>query len=82
MLHKQIVPQDIVTGFTCDRCGKSVNAENIDIEQSIVYHEALHINFVGGYSSIFGDGIKVECDLCQECLYDLIKDICRTSMDL
>ena len=82
MLLKKIVSQEIVTGFTCDRCKKSVSAENINIEQSIVIHEALHINFVGGYSSIFGDGIRVECDLCQECFYDFIIDICRTTCEV
>lgn len=32
------------------------------------------ITFVGGYSSIFGDGVEVIIDLCQHCLYELIKD--------
>ena len=30
--------------------------------------------FVGGDSSIFGDGVEVIIDLCQHCLYELIKD--------
>lgn len=35
--------------------------------------------FVGekGYGSIFGDGIKIECDICQHCLKKLIGEYCR-----
>lgn len=75
MIHVQPTHQDveIVTGFTCDRCKKLIHADEY------AFHEAHHINFVGGYASVFGDGSKVACDLCQECLHDLIKEFCRIS---
>lgn len=73
MLIKAKKLQLIVTGFTCDRCGKTLTNEQPE------HQEILHIDFMGGYDSVFGDGVKVECDLCQECLKVLIGDFCRTS---
>ena len=51
-----------VSSITCDRCGRASQAEAIGIS------EFTSIDFVGGYGSIFGDGSKVEVDLCQQCL--------------
>ncbi len=71
MIHTEKRLQDVVTGFTCDRCRKSVAADAFE------YPEGHHIAFTGGYSSVFGDGVSVECDLCQDCLKELIQDFCR-----
>jgi hypothetical protein len=57
----------------CDRCHKKYD---IDVE-SFETQEFHHINFTGGFASVFGDGVHVECDLCQKCLKELIDDICR-----
>ena len=73
MKHTREVLTPVVTGFTCDRCALVTDAESLD------FQEALHIDFVGGYSSVFGDGTRVRCDLCQDCLHTLIKDHCLTS---
>ncbi len=74
MLLKAKKVQTVVVGFKCDLCGKELSCDG-----NYEYQEALHIDFVGGYGSVFGDGTKVECDLCQNCLQDLIKDFCRVS---
>jgi len=29
---------------------------------------------MGGYGSVFGDGVEVETVICQYCLHELIKD--------
>lgn len=55
-LPKQV---EVYTGFTCDRCGKTVSCDDPD------HQEGLQIDFVGGYSSVFGDGVRVEADICQ-----------------
>lgn len=58
--------------FICDRCKKEISSEDL-----FQIQETYSINFIGGYASIFGDCNEVDCDLCQECLYELIKDFCR-----
>lgn len=68
MLHTEEKLQTVVTGFTCDRCSTHVEVEDLD------YQEGHHVDFVGGFTSVFGDGAKVQCDLCQDCLRELIKD--------
>ena len=55
--------------FICDKCKK-------EISNDIELQETHSINFIGGYGSVFGDGNKVECDLCQNCLKELIGDFC------
>jgi hypothetical protein len=47
-----------ISAFTCDRCRRYVSKNDC-----FEFQEAHHISFVGGYGSVFGDGVKVECDL-------------------
>ncbi len=53
---------------TCDRCGKHM-AEDAP---ATGYNNRTQIRFRAGYASLFGDGSKVEGDLCDACLYDLL----------
>lgn len=57
----------------CDKCKKEYfYNKDEDIFEIQEFH---HINFQGGYSSIFGDGKIVSYDICQHCLYKwLIND--------
>jgi hypothetical protein len=53
----------------CDFCKKSfTEADEIEL---LEFH---YIRFTGGYASVFGDGTEVECDICQRCLKEIIKD--------
>jgi hypothetical protein len=54
-----------LTSITCDKCGKTY-------DDKLELQEFLFINFVGGYSSVFGDMLRVECDICQYCLKDFL----------
>lgn len=54
----------------CDVC----KTEYSDIMEVQEFH---HINFTGGYGSVFGDGNKVSCSICQHCLYKLIKEFIK-----
>jgi len=66
------VEQKITESIICDRCGREY-----DTDTFLEAQEFLHIDFVGGYGSIFGDGSHIRCDLCQHCLMDLIQDFYR-----
>ena len=59
--------------LTCDKCKKSFT-EGI-LEDDFEIQEFLKINFIGGYTSIFGDTRKVKLDICQHCLKTLIGDL-------
>ena len=64
--------QTLVTGLesiTCSRCKKVITPDDF-----VEWQELQSIDFIGGYGSKFGDGIKIRIDLCQQCLYDLCKD--------
>ncbi len=56
----QKIEQEIVS-ITCDICGKVYDADDFEIQE---FH---HINFCGGYGSVFGDGVVLETDLCTTC---------------
>jgi len=53
----------------CDRCKKEVKDE-MEIQ------EMYRIRFIGGWASVFGDENSISCDLCQQCLKELIGDFC------
>lgn len=52
----------------CDRCGKRM----ADDEPYEGYNNRTQIRFRAGYASLFGDGNKVEGDLCDKCLHELL----------
>jgi hypothetical protein len=70
--NHEMIEMVVVKGYICDKCGKKHYHEDI-----LETQEFLHIKFTGGYGSIFGDMMLVECDICQHCLYEMIKDFCR-----
>jgi hypothetical protein len=51
----------------CDVCKREVPVKDFGEIQ-----EFLHINELGGFESIFGDGTVIKCDICQECLKKLL----------
>ena len=56
----------VVHQIRCDRCGKEVESGEVGFEQMI------SIGFNAGYSSIFGDGNRVDIDLCEICVRDTL----------
>ena len=60
----------------CDKCSKAVT-DNDWVE----WQEFYSIRFRGGFGSVFGDESWVSCDLCQDCLYEMIKDFARIGDD-
>ena len=56
-----------MVSVTCSKCRRVITpAEWID------WQEVYTISFTGGYGSVFGDGVTVRVDLCQQCLFDLV----------
>lgn len=61
---------EVLVAVECDRC-KKVYTDIYEIQ------EFLCINFTGGYASVFGDMNKIDCDICQHCLKEMINGIYR-----
>lgn len=77
MIHYKNVTKIIqeIASVKCDVCGREYDAGNLETQE---FH---HIRFRGGYTSIFGDDVEVECDICQHCLYKMIDGFCRRKGD-
>jgi hypothetical protein len=71
LIHKKVkVTEQKCVGFECNRC-------HVKYDESAVYEmqEMLHWHNTGGYDSIWGDGTTVDLTLCQQCTFELFKDI-------
>jgi hypothetical protein len=67
-----------VASIQCDRCKKDYDNTK-DWDETQEFH---HIYFTGGYGSVFGDGCKVECNICQHCLKRFIEKHCRITVGM
>lgn len=67
---------EIPISITCDVCKKEYFYD-ADDKSDIEIQEFHCIRLTGGYGSMFGDGMEIECDICQHCLYKLIKKYYR-----
>lgn len=65
-------PKDEVIGIVCDKCKK-------DYRDEMEIGEFLCIDFVGGFNSEFGDGLRVESDICQHCLKEWLGESFRST---
>lgn len=63
---KAIETMCIVHQIRCDRCGKEVERGEIGFTQ------IRSLGFDAGYDSVFGDGNRVELDLCEPCFRDTL----------
>lgn len=74
-IMKRLIVQSVdVTGaLICDRCGIESPMNGSE------FHEFTSIGYVAGYGSIFGDGNRVEIDLCQCCLREALGDWLRVT---
>ena len=66
--------EEIVISITCDKCQKEYNADRFS-EDFLEIQEFHSIRFIGGYASVFGDMEEIAVDICQYCLFKMIKDI-------
>ncbi|MDP1656479.1 MAG: hypothetical protein Q8K91_04385 [Hylemonella sp.] len=66
MQLKTIETVSVVHQIKCDRCGSMAERGGFD------FHRMTSIGFNAGYDSIFGDGNRVDLDLCEPCLRDTL----------
>lgn len=78
-IKKVDTKKDELVSIMCDKCQKVYSVEDDEEDCRLELQEFHRIEFTGGYSSVFGDETKVECDICQHCLHDMIKDFMVTS---
>lgn len=73
------VKDEVVESVECDVCHKIYFSKDFskDIEDQMQIQEFRYIRFTGGYGSIFGDEVTVECDICQHCFNRLVGKYCR-----
>lgn len=67
------VVKDQVIKIKCDICKKEYDRENDILE----IQEFVLIDLIGGYGSVFGDGNKIQLDICQHCLKKYFGDNIR-----
>jgi len=63
-----------VDSITCDVCKETFD-NSFDLQE---FHT---VNFVGGYSSVFGDEYHIKCDICQDCLLKMIEKYYRVGTE-
>ena len=68
MINKKKVITEETESIECDVCHQTYGCK----DEMFEIQEFLHIDFVGGYQSTFGDMSRVQCDICQYCLERLL----------
>jgi len=63
--EKSITKNECI-GFACNRCLKEYRDDMLELQ------EMLHKTDVGGYGSVFGDGVGWKLTLCQHCVVETL----------
>ena len=81
MIHYEKVQEERekVSFKECDKCHKKFDTNNTN--DICEMQEFLHFRNTGGYGSIFGDGAKIELDLCQHCVKEVLGLYLRVGPD-
>ena len=74
---KKTIETEVIESIVCDCCKKEFSLT----KDWIKTQEFLHINFTGGWESVFGDVNSVECDICPDCLNKLLGEYMRINND-
>lgn len=55
----------VCVGFRCDRC-QAIHEDALEVDErkTIFVH--------GGFGSVFGDGVELQCTLCQNCVKECL----------
>jgi len=74
ILLREITTQEPAS-IICDRCGRRTENGSDSFE----FGEYLSMDYIGGYGSILGDGTRLQLDLCQYCVKELLYPFARIS---
>lgn len=66
---------EIPDALVCDVCKTKYHFANNQEHMEI--QEFVHIKTMGGYSSVFGDTVEIELDICQHCLKEKLGEYIR-----
>jgi hypothetical protein len=67
---EEISTNTVLESITCNKCKRSFKVyDNYD---QFEVQEMFHYDDTGGYSSLIGDGVSWEIDLCQKCTQELL----------
>ena len=69
------IEQKIPISVTCDVCKKTYKLDGND--DIIEAQEFVYVNFLGGFGSVFGDGVEMELQVCQHCFKEKFGDYVR-----
>ena len=58
--------QRMTTEMVCDRCARQTSHDDLE------FQEFISIDYVAGYESVFGAGSRVQLDLCQSCVQQVL----------
>ncbi|CAM8664639.1 hypothetical protein MCEMSEM18_01308 [Comamonadaceae bacterium] len=75
MKFEGVCSQPCIQSLICDRCGREADQDGQDCE----FQEFTSIQYRAGYGSVFGDGKRIEVDLCQHCVKDTLGTWLRTT---
>ena len=64
--HTRTTTIQETSSIVCDACGVTAEADSMEAQEFLSYSS------VGGYASVFGDGARVNVDLCQHCFKSLL----------
>lgn len=73
MKHTVPCSAEALAAISCDRCGQTWTVD------ALGEAEFTSIDFSSGYDSVFGDGARIELDLCQQCLKQTLGQWLRVS---
>jgi hypothetical protein len=67
IVYRQVKVEEPAT-IKCDRCGHCTE----NTPTSFEFGEYISIDHTCGYGSIIGDGTRLQIDLCQQCIKELL----------
>lgn len=72
MRRYEVVKEDVrrLVELRCSVCDKDVTHDPLE------FQETIQISHMGGFGSVFGDGLEVNVDLCQHCFKKLLGKYC------